>query len=97
MSKPQQKHLDSAMHILRYLQQIFDLGLLYHYHRPLLLSGHTNADWGSCPDTRKSIGAYLFSVSGTPVSWQSKKQLTISRSSTESEYRALSDGVQEAV
>ena len=36
-------------------------------------------------------------AAGAPLSWQSNRQLTISRSSTESEYRSLSDGVQEAV
>jgi hypothetical protein len=41
--------------------------------------------------------AYIFTLAGGPISWQSKRQLTISRSSTESEYRALSDGAQEAV
>lgn len=75
MSKPQQKHLDSALHILRYLKQTFDLGLLYHYETPLVLSGHTDADWGSCPDTRKSIGAYLFSVQEPPLAGKARSSL----------------------
>ena len=97
MSQLQQKHLDLATHILRYLKQTADLRLLYNYNKPLLLSDQIDADWGSCPETTKSIGAYLFNISGSPVSWQSKKLLTISRSSTELKYWALSDGVQEAL
>ena len=43
------------------------------------------------------MGAYVFILAGSPISWQNKKQLTMSRSSIELEYRALSDGAQEAV
>lgn len=97
MSSRQQAHLDSAIHILRYLKGTPDFGLLYEHDKPLNISGYTDADWGTCPQTRRSIGAYLFTAANGPISWQSKRQLTVSRSSTESEYRALSDGVQEAV
>lgn len=97
MASPQTAHMESALHILRYLKGTTDLGLLYEHGTPLNVCGYTDADWGTCADTRRSIGAYLFTAANGSISWQSKKQLTVSRSSTESEYRALSDGVQEAV
>ena len=97
MAAPQQAHLESAMHILRYVLSTFDHGILYNNNPTFSIQGFTDADWATCPDTRRSIGAYLFLAAGGPVSWQSKRQLTISRSSTESEYKSLSDGVQEGV
>lgn len=97
MSAPQQAHLDAAIHILCYLKGTIDYGLIYKRDQPLKLTGYTDADWETCTDTRRSIGAYLFTVAGSPISWMSKRQLTVSRSSIESEYRALSDGVQEGV
>jgi hypothetical protein len=97
MAKPQQAHLDAVLHILRYIKGTLDHGILYKAGAPIKVSGFTNADWGSCPDTRRSMGAYVFTLAGGPISWQSKKQLTVSRSSIESEYRALNDGAQDAV
>jgi hypothetical protein len=97
MSQPQQAHLDAAKHILRYIKHTLDYGILYKANLPLILSGYADADWGSCPETRRSMGAYIFTLANGPISWQSKRQHTISRSSTESEYRALSDCTQEVV
>lgn len=104
MASPQQAHLDSVLHILRYLRSTTQLGLLYRcnptphlagYTRsagPWDLVGFTNADWGACQETRRSVGGYLFIFAGGPISWSSKRQTTVSRSSTESEYKSLSNG-----
>jgi histone deacetylase 1/2 len=97
MASPQLAHLEAAKHLLRYLQGTLDMGILYRSGSPITISGFTDADWGSCTDTRRSMGAYIFTLAAGPITWQSKKQLTVSRSSTESEYRALSDGAQEGV
>uniref|UniRef100_A0A803QCY3 Integrase catalytic domain-containing protein n=1 Tax=Cannabis sativa TaxID=3483 RepID=A0A803QCY3_CANSA len=48
-----------------------------------------NTDWACCPDDRKSVAGYCVYLGNTLVSWSSKKQHVVSRSSTESEYRAL--------
>jgi hypothetical protein len=97
MAHPQQAHLDAVLHIIRYLQGTLDTGILYHKSLPSQLTGFTDADWGSCLETRRSIGAYIFTLGHGPVTWMSKKQLTVARSSTEAEYRALSDGAQEGI
>jgi hypothetical protein len=97
MANPQQTHLDAAKHILRYLRGNLDHDILYRAGSPLEAIGFTDADWGSCPETRRSMGAYIFTFTGGPITWQSKPQLTVSRSSTKSEYRALNDDAQEAV
>ena len=97
MARPQESHLDAAKHVLRYLQGTSDFGILYQADSPITITGYTDADWGSCPETRRSMGAYTFTMAGGPITWQSKRQTTVSRSSTESEYRALNYSTQEAV
>lgn len=98
MQAPQQAHLDAAMHIVRYISSTTDFGIFYKKNGTLQLQGFTDADWGNaCPDTRRSTGGYVYKLSDGPITWSSKRQPTVSRSTTEAEYKALSEGAQEGV
>jgi hypothetical protein len=55
------------------------------------LCGYTDADWGNCLATRRSVTGYLSLKNGHLISWQTKKQPVVSLSSCEAEYRALTD------
>lgn len=96
MSKPQQSHWDSVLYILCCLNYTGDLGVFFQAG-PMHLQGFIDADYLSCVETKLSINAYVFTLASGPISWSSKEQPTISESTTETKYKALSKGAKEAV
>ncbi|KAH9792303.1 retrovirus-related pol polyprotein from transposon RE2 [Citrus sinensis] len=75
--------------VLRYLKATQDYGLKFIKDGHLKLTGFTYADWAGDLDDRKSVGAYCIYLGHNLISWSSKKQPVIARSSAESEYRSL--------
>src|SRR4051794_30220162 len=61
----------------------------------IILSGYTDADWGNCPNTQQSILGFIFQINNSPVTWSAKKQPTVTLSSMEAEYMAMSIATQE--
>jgi histone deacetylase 1/2 len=96
MHDPREPHLSALKRVLRYLQGTLDLGLHLHRTSPADLTVYTDADWAGCPDTRKSTSGYAVFLGDNLISWSSKRQPTVSRSSAEAEYRAVANGVAEA-
>jgi hypothetical protein len=66
---------------------------MFKSHGHLNVEGYCDADWASCPDDRRSTSGYCVFVEGNLVSWQSKKQSAVSRSTVEAEYRAMAQGL----
>ncbi|GAU35284.1 hypothetical protein TSUD_274860 [Trifolium subterraneum] len=89
LDAPTSLHFKAAHKVLRYLKGNPGTGLFFPRNSSLQLSGFSDADWGGCPDSRKSITGYCFFIGQSLICWKSKKQLTVSKSSSEAEYRAL--------
>ena len=96
MHDPREPHLAALKMILRYVRGTLHLGLLLRPPSSTDLQVYTDADWAGCPDTRKSTLGYAVFLGDNLISWSSKCQNTVSRSSAEAEYRAVANGVAEA-
>ena len=96
MHDPRESHLAALKRLLRYVRGTVDLGLVLHRSSSTELVVYTDADWAGCPDTRKSTSGYAVFLGDNLISWSSKRQNTVSRSSAEAEYRAVANAVAEA-
>ncbi|KAL4569482.1 hypothetical protein LXL04_025120 [Taraxacum kok-saghyz] len=106
MHSPTENHWTAVKRILRYLHGTSDHGLRINHNSDAVLHAYTDAkfnslsafsdaDWAGCPDDRRSTGGFAICLGSNLVSWSARKQKTASRSSTESEYKALADTVAE--
>ncbi|KAA3467744.1 hypothetical protein EPI10_002731 [Gossypium australe] len=64
-------------------------GLMFRPSTRLSLVGYVYANWGLDFDDRRSTTGYYIYFGDNPISWCSRKQQVVSRSSTEAEYRGL--------
>ena len=95
LSAPQSTHYAIVLRILRYLKSTLFHGLFYSAQSPLVLRAFSDADWARDPTDRRSTTDYCFLLGSSLISWRSKKQIHVARSSTEAEYRALVDTTSE--
>jgi hypothetical protein len=95
MHDPRKSHMDAVYHILRYLKSVSEKGLIFRTNGHMNIDGHCDSDWASCQDDRRSTSSYCMFIGGNLVSWQSKKQPVVARSTTKVEYRAMALGVAE--
>lgn len=71
------------------------IGLKLHKTSSTLVSAFSDADWAGSGDDRRSTGGFAVFLGTNLVSWSARKQGTVSRSSTESEYKAVADATAE--
>ncbi|XP_028551686.1 uncharacterized protein LOC110103694 [Dendrobium catenatum] len=88
MHDPGPQHVYMLKHLLRYIKGTLDFGLPITKSN-LILRSFSDADWEGDPISRKSTSGFCSFLSDTLISWTVKKQHTVARSSTESEYRSL--------
>ncbi|XP_038887116.1 secreted RxLR effector protein 161-like [Benincasa hispida] len=89
LKAPTDVHWSTVKCVLRYLASTLDHGLTIKPDFNFNITAYSDADWASGLDDRKSTVAYYIYLGYTLISWSFKKQLTMARSSTQSEYKAL--------
>ncbi|GFZ21891.1 hypothetical protein Acr_29g0010530 [Actinidia rufa] len=92
MHSPRTSHLDAVYHILRYLKSCPGRGLFYKSGVQSGLSCFTDADYAGSKSDRRSTSGFCTFYGSHLISWKSKKQAVVSRSSAEVEYRAMAQG-----
>jgi len=95
MHDPREAHYNALKRILRYLKGTISHGLQLYRSSLSGLTAYSDADWGGCPTTRRSTSGYCVYLGDNLISWSSKRQHTISRSSAEAEYRGVANAVAE--
>ncbi|XP_062075615.1 uncharacterized mitochondrial protein AtMg00810-like [Humulus lupulus] len=104
---PQQPHYQAALKVLHYIKTTPGRGLYYPTSKDFITTTPwpldtsikvlCDVDWAACPDTQRSISGFCVFFNNSLVSWKSKKQHTISRSSAEAEYRSMANATSEVI
>lgn len=91
MHKPTLSDFHLLKIILRYLKGTVQMGVYLTSESDSVLRAYCDSDHAGCEETRRSTGGLCTFLGSNIISWSAKRQPTVSRSSTEAEYRALSD------
>jgi histone deacetylase 1/2 len=85
------EHWTAVKRILRYVRGTSNIGLKIMKSPSLVLSAFSDADWAGDVDDRRSTGGFSIFCGPNLISWSARKQATVSRSSTEVEYKSLAN------
>lgn len=92
MQNPKKPHLDAVRQIIRCVKSTLGYGIMCKRGGDCKLVGYYDADYAGNHDTHSSTTRYVFMFGSGAISWCSKRQPTVSLSTTEAEYRAGSNG-----
>jgi histone deacetylase 1/2 len=88
---PTTVYWSAVKRILRYIHGSLTIGLKFRKSPSMVVSAFSDADWAGCVDDKRSTGGFAVFLGANLISWSARKQPTVSRSSTEAEYKALAN------
>jgi histone deacetylase 1/2 len=94
---PTTVHWTAAKRILRYVKHTMTVGLIFINSNSTLVSAFSDADWVGCVDDRRSTEGFAMFFGPNLISRSAKKQASVSRSSTEAEYKSVSNATAEVI
>ena len=99
MSNPVKAHWQAIKWLFRYLKGTINIGLVFDRKGGATSSiiDYVDSDYAGDLDNRKSLLAYMFTLSGCTISWKSTLQSTIILSTTEAEYMTITEAIKEAI
>ncbi|MBW0483513.1 hypothetical protein O181_023228 [Austropuccinia psidii MF-1] len=83
------RHCHAFLHVLHYIEGTQDLGLNYPANLPKGIVAWSDADWGNCRETRRSVTGFLAAFHGCLILWKTRKQPSVSTSMAEADYKVL--------
>jgi hypothetical protein len=97
LEKPLTIHWNAVKRIFKYLKGTFNYGLIYDSSVTPKLRGYSDADYAGDTITRRSTSGFIFMMGDGIVAWCSQRQKSVALSTTEAEYIALSQSIQELI
>ncbi|XP_070047059.1 uncharacterized mitochondrial protein AtMg00810-like [Nicotiana tomentosiformis] len=97
MQQPCEPQIKVALHLLRYLRGTSDFGIFFNNSSDLSLQVYCDSDWGSCPESKRSVYGFCIFLGRSLIGWKSKKHVVISLSLAETEYMAMSKVVAKTI
>ncbi|WVZ86147.1 hypothetical protein U9M48_032980 [Paspalum notatum var. saurae] len=94
---PTTEHWTAVKRVLRYVKRTLGFGLKIQKSQSMLVSAFSDADWAGSIDDRRSTSGFCIFLGSNLVSWSARKQATVSRSSTEAEYKAMANATAEII
>ncbi|KAL0448171.1 UNVERIFIED_CONTAM: Retrovirus-related Pol polyprotein from transposon RE2 [Sesamum latifolium] len=89
LNHPCVDHWTASLHVVRYLKGCPSKGIFLPSSNDFELTAFCNADWASCTDSRRSLTSFCIFLGPALISWKTKKQSTVSQSTTEAHYRSM--------
>jgi hypothetical protein len=95
VARPTEHLWQMALGVVAYLSSTRTVGLTLGGEEQRPLEGWVDADWAGCQETRRSTTGWIIELNGSPIVWSSRRQATVSASTVEAEYIAITEAGRE--